>query len=280
MIPLFSVLIANYNNAQYIDEAIQSVFSQTYQNWEIIIIDDVSTDDSMEVISKYKNDSRIRIFSNDQNYGCGYTKRKCVELALGEIAGFLDPDDFLDRKALEIMVDNHSKNKSASMIYSNLFICDEQIKSCIKSNYVRAIPTESSYLEMKAGMISHFASFKIEFYKKTIGINEKLTRAVDQDLYLKLEEVGTLNFVDVPLYYYRIHEKGISTFANYNNAFTWNLLTRFDACERRGVNVEKIITPIIESEKSIRDIYENSIDFRVGKKILIPFRYIKKLIKI
>ncbi len=280
MIPLFSVLIANYNNAQYIDEAIQSVFSQTYQNWEIVIIDDVSTDDSMEVISKYKNDSRIRIFSNDQNYGCGYTKRKCVELALGEIAGFLDPDDFLDRKALEIMVDNHSKNKSASMIYSNLFICDEQIKSCIKSNYVRAIPTESSYLEMKAGMISHFASFKIEFYKKTIGINEKLTRAVDQDLYLKLEEVGTLNFVDVPLYYYRIHEKGISTFANYNNAFTWNLLTRFDACERRGVNVEKIITPIIESEKSIRDIYENSIDFRVGKKILIPFRYIKKLIKI
>ncbi len=280
MIPLFSVLIANYNNAQYIDEAIQSVFSQTYQNWEIVIIDDVSTDDSMEVISKYKNDSRIRIFSNDQNYGCGYTKRKCVELALGEIAGFLDPDDFLDRKALEIMVDNHSKNKSASMIYSNLFICDEKIDHCEKSNYVRSIPTDRSYLEMRAGMISHFATFKTEFYKKTIGINEKLKRAVDQDLYLKLEEVGSLKFIDIPLYFYRINKGGISTCENYNKAFTWNLLTRFDACERRALNIEDIITPIVESEESIRDFYENSIDFRIGNKILIPFRYIKKLIQL
>ena len=55
---LFSVLIANFNNGHYIDEAIDSVISQSYANWEIIIVDDASTDDSKNVLNKYKNNSK------------------------------------------------------------------------------------------------------------------------------------------------------------------------------------------------------------------------------
>ncbi|MBE0639808.1 MAG: glycosyltransferase family 2 protein, partial [Bacteroidales bacterium] len=85
--PLFSALIANYNNGQYLEECLQSIFAQTHENWEIVIVDDASTDSSHAVYEKHKSDSRIRILKNDKNRGCGYTKRKCVENAKGDICG-------------------------------------------------------------------------------------------------------------------------------------------------------------------------------------------------
>ena len=75
--PLFSVLIANYNNGKYLMEAIESVRQQTYTNWEIILVDDASTDNSKDIYRELENDSRIHIFYNEQNKGCGYTKRRC-----------------------------------------------------------------------------------------------------------------------------------------------------------------------------------------------------------
>jgi glycosyltransferase involved in cell wall biosynthesis len=108
--PLFSVLIANFNNVKTIDNAIDSVFQQTFKNWEIVIVDDGSTDNSCDIYKKYEQDSRFKIFYNKKNRGCGYTKSQCVELAEGDLCGFLDADDALSKNALEIMVNLH-KNK-------------------------------------------------------------------------------------------------------------------------------------------------------------------------
>ncbi|MBR5957742.1 MAG: glycosyltransferase family 2 protein [Salinivirgaceae bacterium] len=83
--PLFSVLIANYNNGRYLQEAVDSVRSQTYTNWEIILVDDASTDNSKELYKELEKDSHIHIFYNEENKGCGYTKRRCAELAKGEV---------------------------------------------------------------------------------------------------------------------------------------------------------------------------------------------------
>ena len=71
--PLFSVLISNYNNGQYLQETIESVKAQDYTNWEIIIVDDLSTDNSIEIYKKYANDNRIKIYYNTENKGVTYT---------------------------------------------------------------------------------------------------------------------------------------------------------------------------------------------------------------
>lgn len=77
--PLFSVLIANYNNGNYISECLESVLKQTYQNFEIIIVDDASTDTSLNIIQKYiDQDNRIKIYNNDKNYGAGYSKKDAL----------------------------------------------------------------------------------------------------------------------------------------------------------------------------------------------------------
>ena len=65
----FSVLIANYNNAKYIKKAIESVLKQTYKNWEIVIVDDASTDNSLEVIRPYLKDKRIKLVKHKENQG-------------------------------------------------------------------------------------------------------------------------------------------------------------------------------------------------------------------
>lgn len=212
--PLFSILIANYNNGQYLQECIDSVLAQSYPNWEVVIVDDCSTDGiSINIYKKYKNDSRLKIYLNDKNRGCGYTKRRCAELANGEICAFLDPDDAITPDALEVMTEEHCKSRDYSLIYSTHFICNANLEIQATANYVTKIDINESYLSSNSNKVSHFATFKKEKYLKHDGIDPELKKAVDQDLYLKLEETGKIKFINKPLYKYRIHNDGISQFS-------------------------------------------------------------------
>lgn len=286
--PLFSVLIANYNNGKYLMDAIESVCSQTYSNWEIILVDDASTDNSADLYVDLKKDERIHIYRNEKNMGCGYTKRRCAELANGELCGFLDPDDALTSDALEIMVQAHVKHPDASLINSTCYITDEKLNINYLSNNECQIPKESSFLEYGHG-ISHFATYKNTFYKCTNGISDSILRAVDHDLYFRLEEVGEVIYVDKPLYMYR-HGTGnnISLGENSRKALYWDCVVRIDACHRRGLSIEDLVFPYIESAfydaaaQSINE-RENEIRktraYRIGRLISLPYLYIRKLWK-
>ncbi|MFZ4771896.1 MAG: glycosyltransferase family 2 protein, partial [Ferruginibacter sp.] len=126
---LFSILIANYNNGRFFKDCYDSIIAQTYDNWEVIIVDDQSTDDSIAIISGLiKDDKRFKLFENEQNKGCGFTKRRCAELAAGDICGFLDPDDALMPDALALMMDAHQQNKELALVHSTFYFCDEFLK--------------------------------------------------------------------------------------------------------------------------------------------------------
>lgn len=202
--PLFSVLIASYNNGRYLQEAINSVLAQTYMNWEIVLIDDKSTDNSFDIYERYKDDHRFRIYYNEKNMGCGYTKHRCAELAKGELCGFLDPDDKLSSDALEIMVRAHQEHPNCSLAYSTLFLWDDASGLTKVLEDVGAMENGEDFLISSKKIVSHFAVFKKLCYEKTIGIDKTLFSAVDFDLYIKLEEVGDLCFTNKPLYYYRL----------------------------------------------------------------------------
>ena len=285
---LFSVLIANYNNGLYLEDAINSVHRQTYNNWEIVIVDDCSTDNSNELYDKYEKDSRIRIYYNDCNHGCGYTKRRCAELAKGEICGFLDPDDTLEPDALEIMVSEHLKDESLSMVYSRYNEVDEHLNFIRVSNQQQDIPENSSFLEGSGG-ISHFVTFKTVAYRKTPGIDASFLRAVDHDMYYMLEEVGNVKFVDKVLYNYRTNTGlNISLGGNENKAYLWHIIGMVDACRRRGLPIEDIVFVELESwheqradQKSIEAVKKvlNTTSFKVGNFILKPFVGVLSLLR-
>lgn len=239
--PLFSILIANYNNGHFFKDCYQSVLEQTYPNWEVIIVDDTSTDDSLDVIRKLiENDSRFKLFLNDENRGCGYTKRRCAAIATGEICGFLDPDDTLESNALEEMVSAHLINPEVSIITSKYYKVDLELKNKRVCNHGKNMPENYSYLTYGKGALTAFATFKNTFYKQTLGIDEKFKRAVDQDLYYKLEEVGGHLFLDKALYNYRVNPNSISANKNVFKAEYWHFIAKKDAFNRRIANNLKV----------------------------------------
>ena len=98
----FSILIAHYNNARYFKQCFDSLVSQTYTNWEAIILDDGSKEDEKNLIKTIiKGDERFKYFENSSNQGVGFTKSKLIELATGEILGYVDPDDAILPTAIE-----------------------------------------------------------------------------------------------------------------------------------------------------------------------------------
>lgn len=105
---LVSVIMPAYNSEKYIAESIKSVLAQTYQNWELIIVDDCSTDKTKEIVKSF-SDSRIKFFKNNTNSGVDITRNKAISEASGRWFAFLDSDDIWKpdklEKQLEFMID-------------------------------------------------------------------------------------------------------------------------------------------------------------------------------
>lgn len=203
--PLFSVLIANYNNGKYLRQCVDSVLNQTYSNWEIIILDDKSTDFSCEIYNQLLDNDKIRIYFNESNKGVGYVKHRLITLSNGDLFGFLDSDDRLEPNALEVMVQEHLLHIDCSLINSTYRLLTNTSTLATPPYQIGQIETDPDDLLLSIGTrVGHFATIKKEKYLYTNGMNPALRLAEDLDLYLKMEEVGNINFVDIPLYQYRV----------------------------------------------------------------------------
>lgn len=113
--PLVSVLMTVYNREKYIAEAIESVIASTYQNWELIIVDDQSKDRSVEIAHSYEaKDDRIKVYINEKNLGDYPNRNRAASYAKGKYLKYLDADDIIYPHGLSIMVDTMEMFPSAS----------------------------------------------------------------------------------------------------------------------------------------------------------------------
>lgn len=124
MTPLVSIIMPCYNAERYIAQSIESVLAQSYQNWELIITDDASTDKSVEIISKYsKNDDRISVMVPDEHQGIARTRNMSISRARGRFMAFLDSDDIWYPEKLEKQV-NYMLENDLAFTYSSYEIID------------------------------------------------------------------------------------------------------------------------------------------------------------
>lgn len=250
----FSILIANYNNGRFFKDCYDSIVSQEYKDFEVVIVDDASTDHSVkEIESLIKNDPRFIFSKNETNKGCGYTKARCAQLAQGEICAFVDPDDALEPMALQTMIRVFGSNKNVSLVYSKYRRYNDTLKELISEHQLRPVNAKDPLFFNLAGVISHFAAFSKKAYQETGGIDPYMLRAVDQDLYLKLCETGEVIVVDEFLYKYRVHQAGISTgdgMGNMEKAEYWHWYAVNAAAKRRGVYVENMFRDVYVKKNS------------------------------
>ena len=116
-IPIISIIIPTYNHAKFIKKALQSVINQTFENWEAIVIDNYSTDDTEKILNEYK-DTRIRYIKIKNNGIIAKSRNLGIENANGEWIAFLDSDDWWTLNKLETCFNNI--DKKVDLIYHNL----------------------------------------------------------------------------------------------------------------------------------------------------------------
>lgn len=115
---MISIVTASYNYAQYIGETIQSVLNQTYSDWELVIVDDCSSDNSVEVIKSFK-DERIKLYVNGKNLGLKGTVKRGIELAQGNWIVFLESDDVITPDYLKKKVEIAQKYPDVVLIFND-----------------------------------------------------------------------------------------------------------------------------------------------------------------
>lgn len=198
--PLISIVIPCYNAENYIEDTIASVLNQTYNYFELIIIDDCSTDNSFKLIENIK-DWRITLYKNNQNKGVSYSRNYGVSLAKGEWIAFLDSDDKWRRDKLEKQV-NLINNEKTNFVFTGTQYIDGNNNI---SNYILEVPEKVNYKKLLQQNVISCSSILI---KKELLLNFKMKNdECHEDYYnwlsiLKSGEVAMS--INEPLLVYRI----------------------------------------------------------------------------
>ena len=272
----FSILIAHFNNSVFFKDCYQSIVNQTFANWEAIVLDDGSEEHEKLAVQKLiANDPRFQYYENEKNSGVGFTKAKLIELATGEICGFLDPDDALTETAIETAMTHFIKDQSIVLTYSRLMFCDSHLKPQKTNSAAKQILNGNLYFFNAPIIINHFVCFKKAVYEKTEKIDASKKIAEDQDLYLKMYEKGKVKFIDEINYHYRTHAGGISQNDNKKKSYEYWGKVIWEAMQRRGlrkIRGKQIPEQFTDSEEIFRLLdYQNSLLYRLRLKFLTLF---------
>ncbi len=230
---LVSLVIPVYNRDTYLKTTIDSILAQTYTNFELIIWDDGSTDDSLAVANKYATeDSRIKVFTAD-NTGQGAALVKAIAQTNGKYLGIVDSDDLLHPEALVKTLAVLESNSSVGMVYTDHVVIDANGKE--KGIGKRcSIPYSPERLLIDF-MTFHFRLMRRDVYDAMGGFDANLGIAEDYDLCLRLSEVTAVEHLAEPLYYYRWHSANISTTQQLRQAKCSTIAVN-RALQRRGLS--------------------------------------------
>ena len=146
---LVSIIMPSYNTAKYIGESIQSVLAQTYTNWELIIVDDCSTDNTDEVVASIK-DSRIRYLKNDKNSGAAVSRNRALREARGRWIAFLDSDDLWLPSKLESQIRLLGEHDDAAVAFSYYEKISEQGE---RAGRIIKSPAQVTYRQLLRGNV-------------------------------------------------------------------------------------------------------------------------------
>ena len=195
-------LVANYNNARYVEDCIVSLKNQTCDRWRCIICDDKSTDDSVAVIKRHVC-SRIRLLENSRNVGYVKTLKRMIAAAPGDVVGIVDSDDALEKDATACVLQAYADDKNASFVFTRYACMDENLRHRLGASGVPGDGRGHSKLLLTVGNVCALRSFRKSLYYRTQGLDEGMLYAEDRDLAYKLEEATRPVFIDKVLYKYR-----------------------------------------------------------------------------
>jgi glycosyltransferase involved in cell wall biosynthesis len=224
--PKVSIVVPNYNHARFLRRRVESVLRQTFQDFEVILLDDCSTDDSRSILSKYADDPRVRIEFNEVNSGSPFKQwNRGVRLARGQFVWIAESDDYADKRLLERLVaildveplvvfvncrsmrvyaddrvDGYADTDLVAVNdkWANDFIADGREECRNYFVHLNPVFNASSVLFRKA------------VYERVGGADESLRFCGDWKLWAAMALEGRVAHVGEPLNYYRVHDASVT----------------------------------------------------------------------
>ncbi len=210
---LLTVVMPTYNREKYIDIAIKSILEQSYYDFEFLIVDDCSSDNTEQIVKK-NNDSRIKYIKLNKNKGEYWTTNYSISIAKGTYVTWVHSDDLIPKNSFELRINELLANKDLDFVHGNIervnefnetiekVIATDMSKECVLNEYLK-LPDErkNKYL------IHHLTiMMKKDFFEKTQGMDNLLPFAGDIDWLIRAIKIGNFKKIDETLYYYRTHD--------------------------------------------------------------------------
>jgi len=201
MEPLVTIMMPTKNRAQFIMDAIISMLNQSYYNWELIILDDCSTDNTETIVKSVSEfDKRVRYFRNSEPLNSiPKSRNKILELSRGDLIGHLDDDDLLREDAIEKTVSEFLLDPKIALVYSDFLVVDEN-KNVVHEDI--GIDFDRNKLPWMG--FRHFTIYK-KNVAKTFGFNENVNGCEDGDLFMQIAKEFDCKHIPEFLYLYRSH---------------------------------------------------------------------------
>lgn len=211
-----SIITANYNYAQYIEEAIESVLNQTYQDWELIVVDDGSSDNSVGIIKSYcEKDERIKFFQNATNKGLKESLLVGLTHATGDWIAFLESDDVFEPTNLEKKVEIIKKNPEIKLVFNKVkFLAKEKRKQQkiyekTQEKLSKMIFPKNMFYDFSVdNIILTFSCVIVEAKAlKEADFNTPIDSSLDRWLWIHLAQKNDFYYIDKELTQWRLHAK-------------------------------------------------------------------------
>ncbi|WP_164984958.1 glycosyltransferase family 2 protein [Ammoniphilus sp. CFH 90114] len=210
-----TVVIPVYNRSSYLSQAVESILRQTCEDWELLIIDDASTDDSVEVASRFLAHPRIHLIEMPYNLGTG----KTLNFALSQITSpyfvILDSDDWLEPNALELLLEAiETQPQTVSLVYGNTIRWKQEERGLKLRSVQKYRSFQDRYDFIMYPYIPYPRFLRTESVREVGGFEPDIPYegrlGEDRYLLLKLINISQFHWIDVDLYNYRIHTTNLT----------------------------------------------------------------------
>lgn len=241
---LVSIIMPSYNTAEYISDSIKSIQAQTYDNWELIIVDDCSTDNSISVIKSF-NDPRIRIFQNIKNSGAAISRNHALMEAKGKWIAFLDSDDTWSPEKLRKQV-SFMKQNGYSFTFTDYRIC-------LNGKWMPYINTGPNVVtKRKMYDYCYFSTITVIYDREKIGLIQVADLKKNNDYAMWLQAIEKSNAYRFPecLSYYIKHDGSVSS-ENKAKLIKWHYLLF-----RKGLGKDHLISMILTINNIIHGVWK------------------------
>jgi len=236
--PLVSIVLPVYNGELYLKQAVESCINQTYTNWNLIIVDDASTDSTPSIIMSFvEKDKRISSIRHDKNRRLPSALNSGFNKATGEYFTWMSDDNIYSSNALKEMVIFLEENKAIDVVYTNYTQIDA--KGCVVQQVDVEVPEKIIY----RNVVGACFLYKNTVHKSLNGYVEDVFLAEDYDFWLRAYQSFKFHRLQKNLYFYRVHNDSLSTKQKEKCFYVTKL------AQKRTLSIEIDISPLLKERK-------------------------------